>query len=447
MRAIVIGAGFSGAAAACRLAGDGHSVTWLEASPRLGGRAASFTWRGQPVDYGEHVLLRACTAAQGFLERVGAADAVRFQDTFAVPLLTESARSILRSIPLPGPAHLLPGLLGYRLLSPGERLSAGVAGLRLLLGSRRGSEETFGSWLRRHGQSDRARRRLWEPIVVATLNARADDVSLPAARQVFREALLVPHGGDVGLFAVPLGEVFAAARRYLEARGATVETRARMVRLLVRGASKEEATGVALADGRAMETDAVILAVPPHELARLAGGEPHWKALIGAALGLVWSPIVNVRLVMDRRVLFDRFVAGVETDIQIALDHGPTSAGATTQAIGISLSAAEAWIDLPPSEVVARITASLGKLLPAARGARILDAVVLRHRRATFLPAPGSDALRPPNRTSLRRLYLAGDWTQTGWPSTIEGAIRSGVFAAAAAEADVEAGCQNSDER
>ena len=216
-RVVVVGGGFAGMAAACRLAGDGHSVVVLEGAARLGGRAASFECRGETLDYGHHVLLRACTAAQGFLERIGATDAVSFQESLAIPLLCDGKRTILRSWPLPGIAHLLPGLLGYRPLNGRERLAAARAGLTLwALRSLR--DETFEQWLVRHGQTERAIRRLWDPIVIATLNAPSSVVSYRAARHVFREAFFVPHGADMGLFTVPLGDVFQAARRYLEAR-------------------------------------------------------------------------------------------------------------------------------------------------------------------------------------------------------------------------------------
>jgi squalene-associated FAD-dependent desaturase len=438
-------------AAACRLSGDGHSVTVIETAPQLGGRSASFERNGQTLDCGQHVLLRACGAAQGFLERIGASDAVSFQDSLAIPLLFDGRRAVLRSWPLPGALHLLPGLLRYRPLVGRERLATARAGLALFVSRGRGDDETFEQWLVRHGQTERAIRRLWDPIVVAALNAHAGAVSLSAARQVFREALFVPHGADMGLFAVPLGDVLQAARRYLEARHGSVELGSRVERVLIAGC---RATGVQLADSRTMEADAVIVAVPPDSLAELTSGVVELGPVVGAAQRLEWASIVNAHLTFDRRVLEDTFAVGIDSPIQAIFRRGEPlttpstlaaaaeSAAAGRQTLVLSQSAAAEWIGRSDDEIVAELAAELRDLVPAARDAELVDSLVLRHRRATFVPSPGSDALRPKSRTPIASLYLAGDWTATGWPSTIESAVLSGIYAAAALESDA-ATCSN----
>ena len=212
--------------------------------------------------------MSCCTAARGFLARIGASDAVSFQESLAIPLLFDGRRWVFRSWPLPGMAHLLPGLLGYAPLSRRERIAALRAGL-VLWTSRAARDETFAVWLARRGQTERTIRRLWDPIVIATLNAPSSVVSLRAARHVFREAFFVPHGADIGLFTRPLGDVFDAARRYLEARGGTVELDARVDGVLV---GDRRARGVRLSTGREIDGDAVISAVPPDELAGLVSG-------------------------------------------------------------------------------------------------------------------------------------------------------------------------------
>ena len=161
-RVVVIGGGFAGFAAACRLAGDGVDVALFERAPRLGGRAASFEHNGEALDYGHHVLMSCCTAATGFLERIDAESAVSFQDYLSIPILCDGERTVLRSASLPGMLHLLPSLLRYRPLSFAERLAVLRAGAALALGRER--EETFGVWLARHGQGERAVRRLWDPV-------------------------------------------------------------------------------------------------------------------------------------------------------------------------------------------------------------------------------------------------------------------------------------------
>jgi squalene-associated FAD-dependent desaturase len=422
-------------AAACRLAGDGHSVVVLEAAARLGGRAASFERRGETLDYGHHVLLRACTAAQGFLERIGATDAVSFQESLAIPLLCDGKRTILRSWPLPGIAHLLPGLLGYRPLSGRQRLAAARAGFTLWA-LRSSREETFADWLRRHRQTERILRRFWDPIVIATLNAPAEAVSLAAARHVFREAFFVPHGADMGLFTVPLDDVFQAARSYLEARGGIVELGSPAEAVSVSGG---RAYGVRLSTGREITGDAVIVAVSPEALAELTSGVPELDPAVGAAQRLEWAPIVNVHLAFDRKVLSDPFAIAIDSRVQVIFSRGGGAAEHGRQSLVLSQGAAAEWIDRPDDEVVGRLTQALRDLLPAARDAVLLDSLVLRHRQATFVPAPGSGALRPKSRTPISGLYLAGDWTATGWPSTIESAVLSGIYAAAALESDAAA--------
>ena len=461
-RVVVVGGGFAGMAAACRLSGDGHEVTVLEAAPRLGGRASSFVHRGETIDYGQHVLLRACGATQGFLERIGASHAVSFQDSLAIPLLFDGERTVLRSWPLPGIAHLLPALLAYRPLSGRERLAAACAGLTLWA-LRSSREETFANWLRRHRQTERIIRRFWDPIVVATLNAHVDAVSLSAARHVFREAFFVPHGADMGLFTVPLDDVFQAARSYLEARGRIVELGCPAGAVSVSGG---RAYGVRLSTGREITGDAVIVAVSPEALAELTSRVPELGPVVGAAQRLEWAPIVNVRLTFDRKVLDDAFAIGIDSPVQAVfvrraaasnsapvqetLSRGAAQAatstlgavpisgcgGAAAQTLVLSQSAAAEWIDRPDEEIVAKLSPALRDLLPAAREAKLVDSLVLRHRRATFVPAPGSSELRPKSRTPISGLYLAGDWTATGWPSTIESAVLSGIYAAAALESD-----------
>ena len=428
----VVGGGFAGVAAACRLAGDGLRPILLERAPRLGGRAASFRDRvsGEHVDYGHHVSMRCCTATHGFLQRIGASDALPYQPELAVPILCGPERSDLRSnLFLPGFLHLAPALLRYRCLSAVERFR--VASAAIALPAARG-EISFGDWLRRRRQSERSVARLWNPICVATLNAHADEVSLQAARHVFREGFFSRGGAGLGLFTRVLGDVFAAAWTYIEERGGQVRTGTGVARILT-GSSR--AVGVETSDGDAVEADSVIAAVPPWDL-RAIVSDPLLAPILERAGRLAWAPIVDVHLWLDRPVLEEDFVIAVDGPVQAVFDlsrihERPSAVGSH---LVLSQSAAEPWIDRSSEEIVEELVGALRDLVPAAREARVTRHLVVRHRRATFVPAPGADALRPPSKTPVEGLYLAGDWTASGWPSTIEGAIRSGIAAAGRAE-------------
>ena len=432
---IVIGGGFAGTAAACRLAGDGHRPLLLERSPRFGGRAASTfsNEQDEAIDYGQHVLMRCCTASTGFLLRIGMAHAVRFQPTLSIPIVSSNGRIVLRSSFLPGILHLAPSLLGYRALPFRDRLRVMKAGLAMSLCPVRG-EVPFAKWLEERKQSDGAIRLLWDPICVATLNAPACDVGARAARKVFRNAFFRPGGADMGFFTVPLSAIFDAARQYVEERDGVVQESTAAVRLTIDGGSVR---GVELGTGETIECNTVISAVPPAELAHIARGVEPLADLTKRASRLRWGPIVNLHAWFDRPVLEDEFAVAVDSPVQAVFDvtrlHGRRRKDGTTHLV-LSQSAADEWIDRPFAEVKESLLGSLGELFPRTREAEVKRALIVRHRSATFVPEPGADRLRPRAVTPIRGLYLAGDWTFTGWPSTIEGAIRSGIVAAAHAE-------------
>jgi len=432
---IVIGGGFAGIAAACRLAGDDHRPLLLERSPRLGGRAGSFFSpdRDESLDYGQHVLMRCCTASTGFLLRIGASRAVRFQPTLSIPIVWPKGRTVLRSSPMPGVLHLAPSLLRYRPLSLRDRIRAVRAGSSMSLRRIR-ADVPFAEWLEERGQSGRSIERLWDPICVASLNAPARAVGARAAQKVFRDAFFRPDGADVGFFTVPLAEVFDAARRYIEGRGGAVRTSATVEKLAI---DRAGVRGVELSTGVTIEPEAVVSAVPPADLARLVPGDGPLAPLLAKASRLRWAPIVDVHAWFDRPVLEDEFAVAVDSPIQAVFDvarlHGRARSEGPAHLV-LSQSAAEGWIDRPVDEVSELLLSALGDLFPRVREAESLGTLVLRHRRATFVPGPGSERLRPRAVTPIPGLYLAGDWTSTGWPSTIEGAIRSGIVAAAHAE-------------
>jgi squalene-associated FAD-dependent desaturase len=432
---VVIGAGFAGTAAACRLAGDGHRPLLLEGAPRLGGRASSFfsAERGDWIDYGQHALMRCCTASTGFLLRIGASHAVRFQPTLSIPILSPTGRFVLRSSFLPGILHLAPALLRYRALPLRDRFRVMEAGLALSVG-KAGADALFAQWLADHRQPDRAIRRLWDPICIAALNASASAVGLQAARKVFHDAFFRPGGADLGFFTVPLCEVFELAHRYIEQSGGTVRHSSRARRLIVR---RDRVCSVELETGETVKSRTIVCAIPPMEFSRLARETDALALLVEKARRLRWAPIVDLHAWFDRPVLDDEFAVAVDSPVQAVFDvtrlHDRKPNDGATHLV-LSQSAADEWIDRPFAEATKSLLGALSEVVPRVRQARCLGTLVVRHRHATFVPEPDSDRLRPRAATPIRGLYLAGDWTSTGWPSTIEGAIRSGIAAAARAE-------------
>ncbi|MDQ3762779.1 MAG: hydroxysqualene dehydroxylase HpnE [Actinomycetota bacterium] len=452
-RVAVIGGGLAGITAALRCADAGCQVTMFEARPQLGGLTHSFRRGDLRVDNGQHVFLRCCTSYLSLLHRLGVADRVELQPRLAIPVRSPgSDRPVwLRRTALPAPLHLAGSLLRYRPLTTFERVRFALAAVAL----RRvdpthptTDEQDFGTWLRRHGQSDHAIAALWELVGVATLNSRADQASLSLAATVFQEGLLTDAAAaDIGWSMVPLRELHGdPALACLSAAGVEVRTG-----VTVRGIEPRSAGGGLIAgsagggliagsagggwqvstDSARTTTDQVILAVPPAAAEQLlpAGSlalPPGWSQRLGS------SPIVNVHVVLDRPVLEEPFIAGVDTPVQWVFDRTTQSGLTTGQYLAVSLSAADNVIDTPTAALRAQFLPELAALLPAMRDAQVRDFFVTRERHATFRPAPGTAALRPPVVTAARGLFLAGAWTATGWPATMEGAVRSGAAAASA---------------
>ncbi|MGH3240348.1 MAG: hydroxysqualene dehydroxylase HpnE [Spirillospora sp.] len=437
----IVGGGLAGITAALAVQEAGLRATLYEARPRLGGATHSFDRDGRTVDNGQHIFLKCCTAYQGLLGRLGAADKVRVQDRFDVRVLTpDGPGGRLRRAKAPGPLHLMPALARYALLSPGDRVRAVRASLAL---DRLDPDDpeldlrSIGGWLAEHGQRPQARDALWDLFVTAALNIRLDEAALGPAAFVCQTALLGrSDAADIGVPTVPLGELhgtIAAAK--IEEGGGRVLLGAKVTAI--------EAGPKLLVNGEPVGADAVVVAVPHRAAASLVPAEASPGRDDWARLGS--SPIVNVHVVYDRPVLDEPFVAAIDSPVQWVFDRTAIS-GVTFdrfrgewgvappqekgQYLAVSVSAADRWIDTPTAELREIYVAALERLFPAARRARVTDFFVTRERHATFRQSPGSGALRPASATRLPGLFLAGAWTDTGWPDTMEGAVRSGLKAA-----------------
>ncbi|MFE0452690.1 hydroxysqualene dehydroxylase HpnE [Streptomyces sp. NPDC058914] len=435
--AVVVGGGLAGVTAALALADAGVRVTLLEGRPRLGGLAFSFRRGGLTVDNGQHVYLRCCTAYRWFLDRIEGASLAPLQDRLDVPVVDVArpdGRRLgrLRRDALPVPLHLGRSLATYPHLSLAERARVGRAALALKgldLADPSLDAQDFGSWLTAHGQSARAVEALWDLVGVATLNAVAGDASLALAAMVFKTGLLSdPGAADIGWAHVPLGDLHdRLARKALDAAGVRTEVRTRVTSLSRDG----DGTWSVRIPGGTLRADAVVLAVPQREAYDLlpdgALGAPERLLEIGTA------PILNVHVVYDRKVLDAPFLAALGTPVQWVFDRTGPSGLDEGQYLALSQSAAQDEIDEPVAALRARYLPELRRLLPGARGAEVKDFFVTRERTATFAPTPGVGRLRPGARTEAPGLFLAGAWTATGWPATMESAVRSGVSAAHAA--------------
>jgi squalene-associated FAD-dependent desaturase len=426
---VVCGGGLAGVAAACEAAGLGARVTLVERRPFLGGRAFSFTDAAsdREIDNGQHVFLGCCTAYIGLLRLLGTLDATTLQPRLDVPV-RDRAGSVgrLRAAPVPAPFHLTASFAAYPHLTLAERAAA-VRALLALVALRPGARDqlddrTFADWLHHHGQTDRAIARFWDLIVLPTCNDRSDRVSAALAAFVFQEGFLrTSTGSAIGWPRVGLTRVVdPAARTFLEARGGTV--------LSSRGVAAVGERHVELRGGERLEADGIVLAVPPrmaHEVAPDAlPREP----------GLNASPIVNVHLWYDRAVMDAPFEAVIDSPAQwifnrSAMDHDGAGRDGEHH-LAVSISGARGEVEVERNALAAAIREEVETIHTRARHAELVATTVVKEPRATFAAAPGQASRRPGTATPVPTIALAGAWTDTGWPATMEGAVRSGIRAA-----------------
>jgi squalene-associated FAD-dependent desaturase len=426
MRVCVIGAGLAGLSAGCELADTGVQVTLLERRPWAGGKTYSFEDRetGERIDNGQHVLMRCTTAHGAFLRKLGTAHLVHWQRRLRVPVLdADGKRSDLAAAALPAPLHLAPSFLRYAHLRVGDKLRIGraIAAMRADAGS---NTESFGDWLRRHGQSAGAIDGFWELIVVPALNCRCDDVSSAQALFVFREGFLKSaEAAAIGVPAAGLSDLHVEpAVEYVEARGGELRTGATVRALVVRDLRVAEAV---LEDGKRIEADAWICALPPRQLLDVLPAKWRRPAPFGDLAAIRTSPIVNLHLWFDGPIIDRDFVAFTGCDLQWLFQPRDGDGH-----VVLSLSAAERYMPLDKGELTELLLPQLRRAVSRAASRTLLRATAIKEPDATFVPAPV--LRRPGPETPIANLFLAGAYTDTGWPATMESAVRSGVAAAAA---------------
>jgi squalene-associated FAD-dependent desaturase len=431
---VVIGAGFAGLSAATALVEHGARVLVLEARPNLGGRASAVRdpATGEKLDNGQHVLAGCYDETFTFLRRIGTNNRVWRQTGLTVTMLEDDGRrSTLRLPPLPPPLHLLAGVLGWDALSWRDKVSVLRAGAAINRRTPRFDPGvTVRSWLDYHRQSPRLIELFWEPLALAALNQPIDhaavDTFIEVLRRMFgaagdRASLVIPS--------VPLDELYAApARDWLHARGSELRTHTTAA-IVVDG---ERLIGVD-ADGQRIEASSVVCAVPWNALVTTIRGQSGSLApILAAAAATASSPIVTVNLWYDRPVL-DEMMAGLPgRAFQWVFDKARIF-GRERSHLSLVASGAAETAGLGNDALVTSAANDVAAAVPAARAARLLRGSAVRERRATFSLAPGQPA-RPTTRTPVSGLLLAGDWVDTGLPATIESAVVSGHWAAAAAQ-------------
>jgi len=434
---IIVGGGLAGLSAACELADHGCRVVLTERRPSLGGRARSFPdpqGRGE-VDNGQHVFLKCCTYYIRFLQRLGVWDKTRLQKRLRVTVIDpRRGAGTLAGSSLPAPFHLLPSFLRFRHLSPLDKVRAAYAMLSILFSDRTKNNDldsiSFYRWLKNHGQSEAAIDRFWNLIGLATLNDNVRRVSADLAMMVFQEGFLKrADGANVGYAAVGLTSlVDREARRYIEERGGRVLLSQKTEELLLEG---ERIAGVRLADGTVLRGECYVCALPHRMLLAVIPASLRADPFFQRASKLTTSSIVNIHLWYDRPVMDLDFAAFVNSDVQWVFNKSKMwHLAGDSQYLDISLSGARHYIDLPNEELAERFTHELRRLFPKARQARVERCLVVKQPQATFAAVPGSAKHRLPCRTSIENLFLAGDWTATGWPATMESAVRSGLACA-----------------
>lgn len=437
----MIGGGLAGLSSAVALAEAGFRVRLFELRPHLGGRATSY-WLpdGSHVDNCQHVTLGCCTNLDDFYRRVGAADKIRYYKRLFFAD-SQGRRGGIGPSLLPPPLHLAFSFLGFPSLAWIDKFSIGRAMLEITHSAGRPADAPGMSmlqWLRRHGQSQAAIERFWRVVLVSALNEELDRTEAQYGVDVFWKGFLSTRRGfEVGIPSVPLAELYDGCLDAIVKRGGDVSLRAGIREILLEG---DRASGVRLDDGSTVFGDYLICTVPPDALLKILPASLRDSEAVFSRLQFVQdSPITGIHLWYDRQVMKEPFLTLLDYTTQWifnktllfeAESEGIQPGSATGQHLQLVISASYDLVERPRGEIIDLCCAELGGVLPATRHAQLLKSTVIKEVHATFSPVPGCQQWRPPQRSPVFGLLLAGDWTDTGWPATMEGAVRSGYLAA-----------------
>jgi len=443
---LVIGGGLAGLASAVALAEAGLQVGLLEKRPHLGGRATSYTLPdGSEVDNCQHVTLACCTNLADFYRRAGAAESIRFYDRLYF-VDRSGRRSTIQASALPAPLHMAPSFGSFSSLDFADKRAIAKALLAIAWsgGRPKGIESmSMLDWLHHAKQPPTAIERFWRVVLVSALDEELARTAAQYGIDVFWKGFLASRGAyRIGIPAVPLAALYEGCRDAIVGRGGSVELRrgVREIRLC-HGAF----SSVLMDDGSEIAAQICIVAVPHTALLELLPNELGQSGgLLEGLSHIRTSPITGVHMWFDRMVMSEPFLTLLDHRTQWIFNKSLLSARKASgdgcgdlppvsgQYLQLVISASYDLVPLSRQEIIDLCRAELADTLPATREARLEKATVIKEVSATFSPEPGVDRFRPAQDFGVKNLFLAGDWTRTGWPSTMEGAVRSGYLAAEA---------------
>ena len=438
----IAGGGLAGLAAGCALAEAGFRVTLFERRPYLGGRASSYQHpgTGEIVDNCQHVLLGCCTNLLDFYRRAGVQDKIRWYEklTFLEP---GGRASVITPSALPAPLHTALAFLRVDCLSFRDKMaiSRAMAALAPSIPPDRG--KSFLDWLNRHGQTEQAIERFWKTILVSALNEDLDQVSVPYAAQVVRESFLKSAAaGLMGIPTVPLTDLYSQTGDYIRARGGEIQFRAGVESFRAENCEVSVTT-----NGQEQKFDYLLLAVPFDVLGRILPNTPSATPLAEALDRFSTSPITGIHLWFDRQisdldhaVLLDRTIQWMFHKSRLIdvrnndVRNNEDRKNGSGSYVELVVSCSRSLVEKSKSEIVEMAMKEAEEFFPDVCEAKLLKSTVIKEVHATYSPRPGIDQYRPKPETAWPRVFLAGDWTATGWPATMEGAVRSGYLAAEA---------------